>query len=86
MPRLSSKEPNLRPSGGERVFTDAFGRLWSAASIPNDQGVAVVFTCINDGRQSGRAIVIELTQEVGDVGDETLRAWLEAAPRIGRLT
>jgi hypothetical protein len=86
MPRLSNKELHSRPSGGERVFTDAFGRLWSAASHTDDQGVTVVFTCINDGRQSGRAIVIELGQEVTDVGDEVLRAWLEAAPRIGRLT
>ena len=86
MPRLSKRELNLRPSGGERVFTDPFGRLWSAASHKDDSGVTVVFTCINDGRQSGRAILIELPQEVGDVGDETLRAWLEAAPRIGRLT
>lgn len=86
MSRLSKKELNPRPSGGERVFTDAFGRLWSAASHTDDHGATVIFTCINDGRQSGRAIVIELTQEVGDVGDETLRAWLEAAPRIGRLT
>ena len=86
MPKLSSKELNTRPSGGERVFTDANGRLWSAASINSDQGLTVVFTCINDGRQSGRAILIDLTQEVGDVGDEILRAWLEAAPRIGRLT
>lgn len=86
MPRLSNKELNTRPSGGERVFTDAFGRLWSAASHKDDHNVTVVFTCINDGRQSGRAILIDLTQEVGDVGDEILRAWLEAAPRIGRLT
>jgi hypothetical protein len=86
MPRLTNREQDLRPSGGERVFTDASGRLWSAASHPDDQGITVIFTCINDGRQSGRAIVIELTEEVGDVGDETLRAWLEAAPRIGRLT
>ncbi|MEX2154995.1 MAG: hypothetical protein WD825_16750 [Gemmatimonadaceae bacterium] len=90
MPKLSNRELNLRPSGGERVFTDAFGRLWSATSHPEDHGITVIFTCINDGRQSGRAIVIELTKEVsgevGDVGDETLRAWLEAAPRIGRLT
>ena len=75
---------NLRPSGGERVFTDAEGRLWSAATHSGADGVTVIFTCINDGRQSGRAI--SLPQEVGDVGDETLRAWLEAAPRIGRLT
>ena len=86
MPRPSIKELNSRPSGGERVFTDAFGRLWSAATHSDDQGVTVIFTCINDGRQSGRAIAIDLPQEVGDVGDETLRAWLEAAPRIGRLT
>lgn len=86
MPRLSNKEPNTRPSGGERVFTDDAGRLWSAATHRDDQGVTVVFTCINDGRQSGRAIVIDLSQEVADVGDEILRAWLEAAPRIGRLT
>jgi hypothetical protein len=86
MPKLSNRQQDLRPSGGERVFTDAVGRLWSAASHPDDHGWTVVFTCINDGRQSGRAILIELTGEVSDVGDETLRAWLEAAPRIGRLT
>lgn len=86
MPRITNQERNLRPSGGERVFTDANGRLWSAMSTVEDHGTTVVFTCITEGRQSGRAIVIDLSQEVGDVGDETLRAWLEAAPRIGRLT
>ncbi|HEY6219627.1 MAG TPA: hypothetical protein VIV65_06195, partial [Gemmatimonadaceae bacterium] len=86
MPKLSSRNQDIRPSGGERVFTDAFGRLWSAASHTDDHGLTVIFTCINDGRQSGRAILVEVSQEVGDVGDETLRAWLEAAPRIGRLT
>lgn len=86
MPKLSNREKNLRPSGGERVFTDAFGRLWSALTHTDENGVTVIFTCITEGRQSGRAIVIDLSQEVGDVGDETLRAWLEAAPRIGRLT
>ena len=86
MPRLSHRQPNLRPSGGERVFTDASGRLWTAATHADENGATVIFTCITDGRQSGRAIIVELSQEVGDVGDETLRAWLEAAPRIGRLT
>ena len=86
MPRLSQRSPNLRPSGGERVFTDADGRLWNATSHKDHDGITVVFTCITDGRQSGRAIVVALPEEVGDVGDETLRAWLEAAPRIGRLT
>lgn len=86
MPKLTSQEHDTRPSGGERVFTDAVGRLWSAISHNDEHGVTVVFTCITEGRQSGRAIVIDLPEEVGDVGDETLRAWLEAAPRIGRLT
>jgi len=86
MPRLSDRQKDLCPSGGERVFTDAFGQLWSAISTSDDHGITVVFTCITEGRQSGRAIAVDLSQEVGDVGDETLRAWLEAAPRIGRLT
>lgn len=86
MPRLSNRQKDIRPSGGERVFTDASGRLWSALTTSDDHGATIVFTCITDGRQAGRAIVIDLSQEVGDVGDETLRAWLEAAPRIGRLT
>ena len=87
MPRLSRRSPDLRPSGGDRVFTDADGRLWSAATTTDSHnGVTVIFTCITDGRQSGRAILVELPQEVGDPGDELLRAWLEAAPRIGRLT
>ena len=86
MPRSSIREKPTRPSGGERVFTDGSGRLWSAASITDENGATVVFTCISDGRKSGRALVVQLTGEVGDVEEDTLRAWLEAAPRIGRLT
>jgi hypothetical protein len=64
------------------VFADELGRLWSAAHT----GEAVVFTCISDGRQSGRALAVDLATLADEVGDETLRAWLAAAPRIGRLT
>lgn len=81
MPRLSARSTTHRPSGGERVFADERGRLWSAAAT----GDAIVFTCISDGRQSGRAIAIDLLPPNGDVGDDTLRAWLRAAPRIGSL-
>ena len=83
---LSHRDHSTRPSGGERVFTDAEGRLWSATSHSEDEAFTVVFTCISDGRQSGRAILIEPAVEVGHVEEDTLRAWLEAAPRIGRLT
>jgi len=87
MPRLTRRSLDHRPSGGDRVFTDANGRLWSAATHADDRhGVTVIFSCITDGRQSGRAILVELPREGGDPGDELLRAWLEAAPRIGRLT
>lgn len=86
MPKSTNQENDTRPSGGERVFADDQGRLWTAISTVERDGRTVIFTCITEGRQSGRAIVIDLSQEVGDVGDETLRAWLEAAPRIGRLT
>ena len=86
MPKSSSREKPTRPSGGERVFADSQGRLWSAASLVEADGATVIFTCISDGRQSGRALVVKLTGEVGDVEEDTLRGWLEAAPRIGRLT
>lgn len=86
MPKLSSRSKETRPSGGDRVFTDADGRLWSAATTADQNGVTVIFSCITDGRQSGRAIQVELPREGAEPGDELLRAWLEAAPRIGRLT
>ena len=54
--------------------------------MSEDDGVTIIFTCISDGRQSGRALVVNLNGEVGDVAEDTLRGWLEAAPRIGRLT
>ena len=86
MSGLPSYDNTNRPSGGERVFADAKGRLWSAASLTEADSFTVIFTCISDGRQSGRAIMVEPAVEVGDVAEGTLCAWLEAAPRIGRLT
>jgi hypothetical protein len=71
-----------RPTGDERVFADESGRTWSATFT----GEAIVFTCVSDGRQSGRAIAIPAGGLAGDVGDDKLREWLSAAPHIGRLT
>ena len=83
MPRVSPRAvTQYRASGGERVFADESGRLWNAAYT----GEAIVFTCVSDGRQSGRAIAVTDGDLAGDVGDDTLRAWLSSAPRIGRLT
>ena len=84
MAPLSTRSTSKRPSGGERVFTDRQGRLWSAT--PGLVAGAMIFTCISDGRQSGRAIALETEMLEIDVGDDTLRAWLEAAPRIGTLS
>ena len=95
MPRDTSDpgptdSPPTRSSGGERVVIDAAGLQWSVTFLPNEReegGGALMFACMSQGRQSRRAIAIQLPpgQEVRDVGDETLRAWLEAAPRTGTL-
>src|SRR5262249_40564289 len=66
------------PAGGERVFSDAKGRLWSAAHA----GEVIIFTCISDGRHAGRAMVVNVASLDNTVGDDALRAWLRAAPRI----
>ena len=77
--------PNRR-SGGERVFTDDEGRLWSAAlEQRDDSDGALVFRCISDGRQSIRALSVD-PLALSEAVDEVLRAWLRAAPRIGTLS
>jgi hypothetical protein len=81
MPKLSPRTTTPRPSDGQRVFADEQGRLWSAVRA----GDAIVFACISDGRQSGRAIALEFGVLDDSIGDDTLRAWLRAAPRIGTL-
>jgi len=81
MPRVSNESETQSPSGGERVFSDATGRLWVATHA----GEVIIFTGISDGRHSRRAIVVNLAKLDSTVGDDALRAWLEAAPRIGTL-
>jgi hypothetical protein len=87
MTRLNTRSEH-RGSGGERVFSDEGGSLWSAAfakgATPRDR--AIVFNCITDSRQSVRAIAAEPDLIFADVPDEILRDWLKHAPRIGRLT
>jgi hypothetical protein len=46
---------------------------------------AVIFSCISDSREKVRAIAVDHPDELAEVDDETLRAWLRAAPRMGRL-
>ena len=76
MTKVSSPSTSYRSSGGERVFADEQGRLWSAAHA----GEVIIFTCISDGRNSGRAIIVNLAKLDSSVEDETLRAWLERSP------
>jgi hypothetical protein len=83
VPKASrARTTEYRPSGGDRVFADERGRLWNAAYT----GEAIVFTCVSDGRQSGRALAIPAGDLAGDVGDDKLREWLDHAPHIGTLT
>lgn len=76
------------PGGSERIFAAEDGRLWGAARLQQERGAteAIVFSCISDSRQTVRAIEVGRDHDLADVSDETLRAWLRAAPRIGRLT
>ena len=86
MQRASTRNPPQRSSGGERVFTDDEGRLWSAALEERDDPAgALVFRCISDGRQSVRALFVD-PLALSEAGDDVLRAWLRAAPRIGTLS
>jgi hypothetical protein len=86
MPRVTSRNSSPRPSGGERVFTDDEGRLWSAALEQRDHpGGALVFRCISDGRQSVRAMAVD-PAALDDAVDDALRVWLYNAPRIGILS
>ena len=82
MSRRSTRGVGIRALERQRVFTDVAGRLWSASQADN----ALVFTCISDGRQSARALALEVASLEHDVGDETLRAWLDTAPKIGTLS
>ena len=86
MPYPTARRPTRRSSGGERVFSDDVGRLWSASQTRGADGAALVFACISDSRQPVRAIALDPGARLGDASDETLRAWLRDAPRIGRLT
>jgi hypothetical protein len=79
--QFTRRRAKAAPDDG-RVFSDDAGRLWSAVRTPS----VVVFTCISDARKSGRALAIEDTQREDETGDDTLRAWLEAAPKIGSLS
>ena len=86
MQRATSRTPPHRHSGGERVFTDDEGRLWSAALEQRDDlDGALVFRCISDGRQPERALAVDPVALL-EAGDETLRAWLRAAPPVGTLS
>ena len=87
MPQSSTRKPPRRKSGGERVFADDSGLLWSASHAPGADGDgAVVFSCISDSRQAVRAIQVETGFVLADADDEKLRTWLREAPKIGRLT
>jgi hypothetical protein len=86
MLNIPTRRAPVRSSGGERVFTDDEGRLWSAALDARDNPTgALVFRCISDGRQSVRALAVD-PPAFREALDEALRAWLGNAPRIGTLS
>jgi hypothetical protein len=87
MPYAATRRVPRRPSGGERVFSDDAGRIWTAAyTISWEREGAMQFSCISDAREAMRAIAVAGANIITDVSDETLRQWLRIAPRLGRLT
>jgi hypothetical protein len=82
MSRQSTRQSTQQSAATAHVFSDDEGRLWSVVRTAS----AVVFTCISDARQSARALAIEDALREEQTGDDTLRAWLRAAPKIGSLS
>ena len=85
MPNSAPRQPSHPQVEGQRVFTDEAGLLWSD-SFTRSGGGAVEFSCIGDARRPVRAIAVDAALRMAEISDETLRAWLRDAPRIGRLT
>ena len=92
---LPHRAPRRR-SGGDRVFADDAGRLWSAALhdplppprtvAPRPEAAALVFACISDAREPLRAIALDpALGAAADAADDTLRGWLREAPAVGLL-
>ncbi len=85
MPQPAPRHSPRPPLEGQRVFPDDAGLLWSA-TFTRGGGGAVEFSCIGDARRAVRAIAVDGSLTMAEISDETLRAWLRDAPRIGRLT
>jgi len=101
MPDPTPRAPARPQVGEERVFVDDVGRRWRAALARRSES-AVLFACLTEPRAAVRAIATDHALEEGggagvpatggrlaslsDVSDETLRAWLAAAPPVARLT
>jgi hypothetical protein len=85
MPRPSPRKAPNRSSGSERLFSDAAGKLWSAAFSASSQE-ALVFSCLSDAREPTRAIAAPPPFRLADTSDDELRRLLAEAPEVGRLT
>jgi hypothetical protein len=85
MPRSVPQRPTGPAADGPREFIDEGGLRWMAA-LTRSGGGAVEFSCIGDARRPVRAIAVDAALRLAEISDETLRAWLRDAPRIGRLT
>jgi len=85
MPHPAPRHSSRAQAEGQRVFTDDAGLLWSA-TLTRSGGGAVEFSCVGDARRPVRAIAVDAALALTEISDETLRAWLRDAPRIGRLT
>ena len=72
MPRTSTRDLNHRPSGGERVFTDALGRLWSAAS--HVEGDTVTLFDVQVGKMLGHRDALKKISETAKTDRDAAKA------------
>lgn len=85
MSRPFSRRAPRRSSGGERLFSDTAGRLWSAAFTGAVQE-AIIFSCLSDAREPTRALAPPPRFRLSETSDDELRRLLGEAPEVGRLT
>ncbi len=78
------QRPRRHP-GEDRVFADDERRLWSAAVAQHGQEYAIVFACITDARQPIRVLAMGDDAREADFTEQSLRAGLASAPRLGPL-
>jgi hypothetical protein len=83
---MPERDPGEAEAKGGRVFRDARRRSWRATVSSSGGQGALQFTCLGEPREAQRVMAVGRTFSLVGVTDDSLREWLESAPRLERLT